>query len=130
MNPNHHDFWSNFMQNASSFGNSPCIPSQQNASSLYPYQQFSSQSNSPNMPLGIQMGSSGVQLNDQELETSQVCTQGGLETININEEVGTTSVVNTSKVRFQPKEDELLIQSWLNISKDPIVGIDQRGDSF
>jgi len=27
-------------------------------------------------------------------------------------------------------EDELLIQSWLNISKDPIVGIDQRGDSF
>ncbi|KEH15532.1 no-apical-meristem-associated carboxy-terminal domain protein [Medicago truncatula] len=82
------------------------------------------------MPHGVQMGSSGVQLNDQELETPQVCTQGGLETINLNEEVRTTSVANTSKVRFQPKEDELLIQSWLNISKDPIVGIDQRGDSF
>jgi hypothetical protein len=80
------------------------------------------------------MGSSGVQLNDQELETPQVCTQGGLETINLNEEVGNypyhTSLVNTSKVKFQPKEDEILIQSWLNISKDPIVGIDQRGDSF
>jgi len=71
-----------------------------------------------------------VQLNDQELETPQVCTQGGLETINLNEEVGTMLVVNNSKVRFQPKNDELLIQSWLNISKDPIVGIDQRGDSF
>ncbi|KEH36877.1 hypothetical protein MTR_2g023560 [Medicago truncatula] len=33
-------------------------------------------------------------------------------------------------VRFQPKEDKLLIQSWLNISKDPIDEIDQRGDSF
>ncbi|AES97067.1 hypothetical protein MTR_5g044920 [Medicago truncatula] len=40
------------------------------------------------------------------------------------------SVANTLKTRFQPKEDELLIQSWLNISKDPIVGNDQRGDSF
>lgn len=82
------------------------------------------------MSHGVQMGSSGVQLNDQELETPQVDPQGGLETINLNEEVGTTSVVKTSKVRFQPKEDELLIQSWLNISKDPIVGFDQIGDSF
>jgi len=105
MNPNHQKFWSNFIQIA--FGNSPSIPSQPNASSFenasnisnpqnnqhfknYPYhtspnsyQQFSSQSNtSPYMPLGIQMGSSGVQLNDQEHETPQVFTQGGLEAIN------------------------------------------------
>jgi len=82
---------------------------------------------------------SGVQLNDQEIETPQPCTQDGLETINLGEEVGATSVANTSKkrfqpkeakIRFKPKEDELLIQSWLNISKDPIVGNNQRGDSF
>jgi hypothetical protein len=54
-----------------------------------------------------------VHLNDQDLETPQFCTQYGLETIN-----------------FQPKEDELLIQSCLNISKDTIVGIDKKGDSF
>jgi len=111
-------------QNNQHFGNYPYH------TPPYPYQHFSSQSNSSNMSHGVQMGSSGVQLNNQELETPQVDTQGGLETINLNEEVGTTSVVKTSKVRFQPKEDELLIQSWLNISKDPIVGVDQRGDSF
>jgi len=33
------------------------------------YQQFSSQSNSPNIPHGVQMDGSGVQLNDQELVT-------------------------------------------------------------
>ncbi|XP_024628620.1 glutathione S-transferase T3-like [Medicago truncatula] len=78
----------------------------------------------------IQMNNSGVQLNDQEIETPQPCTQDGLKTNNLGEEVGATSVAKDSKTRFQPKEDELLIQSWLNISKDPIVGNDQRGDSF
>jgi hypothetical protein len=68
-----------------------------------------------------------VQLNDQELEkTPQFCTQDGLETTNLGEDVGTTSNVNTSKTRFQPEEDELLIQSWLNISMDTIVGIDKK----
>jgi hypothetical protein len=82
------------------------------------------------MSHGVQMNNSQVQLNDQELETPQFCTQDGLETINLGEEVGTTSIVNTSKIRFQPKEDELLIQSWLNVSMDSIVGNDQKGDSF
>ncbi|KAK2442265.1 hypothetical protein QL285_013476 [Trifolium repens] len=76
------------------------------------------------------MDNSHVQLNDQEHETLQFCTQDGLETINLDEEVGTTSVVNTLKTRFQPKEDELLIQSWLNVSTDSIVGNDKKGDSF
>jgi len=71
------------------------IPKNNQHFESYPYntspnshQQISSPSNSsPNMPLGIQMGSSGVQLNDQELETPQVFTQGDLEAINLNEEV-------------------------------------------
>jgi len=64
------------------------------------------------MSYGVQMDISGAQLNDQEIETPQYCTQ-----------VGATPVANTSKTNFQPKEDELLIKSWLNISKDPIVGV-------
>ncbi|AES90043.2 glutathione S-transferase T3 [Medicago truncatula] len=82
------------------------------------------------MSHGVQMENSRVQLNDQDIEASQPCTQDGMETINLCEEVGATSVANTLKTRFQPKEDELLIQSWLNISKDPIVGNGQRGGSF
>ncbi|CAJ2651620.1 unnamed protein product [Trifolium pratense] len=78
---------------------------------------------------GIQMSSSGMQSNDQVPETPQFCTQGGLETINLGEEVGST-VVKTPKTRFQPKEDEVLIQSWLNSSKNAIIGIDQIGESF
>ena len=38
--------------------------------------------------------------------------------------------MNTPKTRFQKNEDEVLIQPWLNISKDSIVVIDQKGDSF
>ncbi|KAK2373571.1 glutathione S-transferase T3 [Trifolium repens] len=82
------------------------------------------------MSHGVQMDNSHVQLNYQEPKTPQFCTQDGLETIILGEEVGTTLVVNTSKTRFQPKEDELLIQSWLNISRDPIVRIDQKNYSF
>jgi hypothetical protein len=79
---------------------------------------------------GIQMTNIGMQSNDQGLETPQFCTQGEMETINLGDEVGSTLVVNKPKTRFQLKEDEFIIQSWLNISKDPIVGIDQKGESF
>jgi hypothetical protein len=139
MNPNHNNSWSNFMQNIGNpafiprppFQNSPFIPNQPNnphfGNYSYQYQQFPSQST---MSQPIQMGSSGIQTNDQERETPQFCTQDGLETINIGEEIGSASVVNTPKTRFQPKEDEVLIQSWVNISTDSIVGNDQKGDSF
>ncbi|KAJ1391371.1 putative glutathione S-transferase [Sesbania bispinosa] len=53
----------------------------------------------------------------------------GLENIVINEEQilgGRTK----SKARFTMEEDTLLIQSWLNVSKDAIVGIDQKAESF
>lgn len=32
--------------------------------------------------------------------------------------------------RFSNEEDKLLIQPWFNISKDPIVGLDQKGVRF
>ncbi|KAJ1401235.1 putative glutathione S-transferase [Sesbania bispinosa] len=52
----------------------------------------------------------------------------GLENIVINKEQilgGRTR----PKARFTMEEDTLLIQSWLNVSKDAIVGIDQK-ESF
>lgn len=27
-------------------------------------------------------------------------------------------------------EDKLFINAWLNVSNDPIVGVDQKGDGF
>jgi hypothetical protein len=78
----------------------------------------------------IQMSNSCMQSNYQGHETSLFCTQDGLETINLGDEIGSTPIVNTPKTRFQPKEDEFIIQSWLNILKDPIVGVDQKGEFF
>ena len=71
-----------------------------------------------------------MQSNDQETSTPKSCTQGDLETINLDDEIGSTPAVNTLKIRFQPNEDKLLIQSWFNISKDSIVGVDKKGDHF
>ncbi|CAI8589395.1 unnamed protein product [Vicia faba] len=82
------------------------------------------------MPHGTQICSSGVQSNDQECETPQSCTQGSLETTKLSEEVAPAPSVNTHKQRFQQREDEVLIQTWLNVSKDSIVGVDKKGYSF
>ncbi|XP_058742226.1 glutathione S-transferase T3-like, partial [Vicia villosa] len=84
----------------------------------------------PVIPHVAQIGSSGVQSNDQEYETQPFCTQDSLETINLGEDVASALVAKMPKQRFQQKEDEVLIQLWFNVSKDSIVGVDQKGDSF
>jgi hypothetical protein len=103
------------------FQNSQFIPNPQNYTHFrnypyhtpYPYQHpgFTFQSTNPTMPHGVQMSSSGIQSNHQELETPQFCTQGGSNIINYGEDVGSAPVVNTPIVRFQSKEDEFIIQS-------------------
>ncbi|CAI8586142.1 unnamed protein product [Vicia faba] len=45
-------------------------------------------------------------------------------------QVGTQVVKKKSREQFTRDEDILLIQSWLNVSKDPIVGVDQKAGSF
>ncbi|KAJ1383164.1 hypothetical protein SESBI_43614 [Sesbania bispinosa] len=40
------------------------------------------------------------------------------------------AVEKKKRVGFTDKEDKLLIQSWLNISKDVVVGVDQKSDGF
>ncbi|XP_058773704.1 glutathione S-transferase T3-like [Vicia villosa] len=56
-------------------------------------------------------------------------TQDGLENITFAEE-GERSTQKKQRVRFLEEEDKLLIQTWLNISKDSVVGVDQKADSF
>ncbi|CAK8577424.1 unnamed protein product [Lathyrus sativus] len=56
-------------------------------------------------------------------------TQDGLENITFTEE-GERSTQKKQRLRFIEEEDKLLIQTWLNISKDSIVGVDQKADSF
>ncbi|XP_058742227.1 glutathione S-transferase T3-like, partial [Vicia villosa] len=94
------------------------------------YQQFTSQPTNPTIPHVVQKGNSGVQSNDQEHKTQQCCAQDSVETINLGEEVASAPVAKTPKQRFQQKEDEVLIQSWLYVSKYSIVGVDKKGDSF
>ncbi|XP_057444167.1 uncharacterized protein LOC130736347 [Lotus japonicus] len=48
----------------------------------------------------------------------------------IGEECGRVNGRSNQKVRFTLAENTLLIQSWLNISKDPIKGNDQKSDTF
>ncbi|KAK2449105.1 glutathione S-transferase T3 [Trifolium repens] len=60
----------------------------------------------------------------------QFSTQIGLE--NIRLEDGEKSSVKKKKPRelYTRNEDTLLIQSWVNVSKDPLVGVDQKAVSL
>ncbi len=78
-----------------------------------------SPNNEPESPIG----------SISESQVLQFSTQVGLENITLNEEEEGTTKKN-KRIRFEQPEDELLIQTWLNISKDPIVGVDQKADSF
>ena len=52
-----------------------------------------------------------------------------MENITIDKEKRLGGHTN-SKVRFTIDEDTLLIQSWLNVSKGTIVGVNQRAYGF
>ena len=79
-------------------------------------------------PMGI---GGNVESPNNELKSpiGSISTQVSKENITLNEEEEGTTKKN-KRIRFEPPEDELLIQTWLNISKDPIVGVDQKADSF
>ncbi|XP_024011205.1 glutathione S-transferase T3-like [Eutrema salsugineum] len=55
-------------------------------------------------------------------------TQANTEEVEEVEEVGVTSKV--IRRPWSPAEDTLLISSWLNTSKDPVVGNEQKGGTF
>ncbi|CAL5204260.1 unnamed protein product [Lathyrus oleraceus] len=77
--------------------------------------------NNPNMFPRPQMNSNSMEFSTQVPPFS---TQVGTE----KEE--RVVVKKKSREQFTRDEDILLIQSWLNVSKDPIVGVDQKAENF
>ncbi|KAJ1388384.1 glutathione S-transferase t2-like protein [Sesbania bispinosa] len=63
-----------------------------------------------------------------ESQTPPFCTQGGLENVTLEDEDDEGSQ-RSQRVRFTEAKDKLLIQSWLNVSKD-VVGTNQKANSF
>ncbi|CAK8536118.1 unnamed protein product [Lathyrus sativus] len=120
MDPNHFHYqqvFFNYMQNSQN-------PNPQNSQiPLVPTNPaiFLLSPNNQNMYLIPQMNSNTMEFSTQVPPFS---TQVGTE----KEE--RVVVKKRSQEQFTRKEDILLIQSWLNVSKDPIVEVDQNAESF
>ncbi|KAJ1431739.1 glutathione S-transferase t2-like protein [Sesbania bispinosa] len=63
-----------------------------------------------------------------ETQTPVFSSEVGLDNITLNEEEQPTQ--RRQRARFTMEEDILLIQSWLNVSKDAVVGVNQKAYSF
>ncbi|XP_058783494.1 glutathione S-transferase T3-like [Vicia villosa] len=100
---------------------------------------FFSPPNNPNMYFRPPINTHGINFSHHEPETPnefmserqvpQFSTQVGVENITIDKEQR-RPVKKKPREVFTREEDTLLMQSWLNVSKDPIVGVDQKVDSF
>ncbi|KAL2342201.1 hypothetical protein Fmac_010141 [Flemingia macrophylla] len=104
--------------------------------SMYPPQPTTNPSNYYKPQMFYQIGEEQV---DKEVDStigSISTSQGGLNNINLDveeqqqKEEEYLSTQKKSRVSFSVEEDTLLIQSWLNISKDSIIGVDQTGNNF
>ncbi|CAI8600722.1 unnamed protein product [Vicia faba] len=111
MDPNHFHYQQamfNFMQNYQNPNSQiPSVPP--NSAIFFP---------SPNNPNMYQNP------NPQNSQVPPFSTQVGVE----KEE--RVLVKKKSREQFTRDEDICLIQSWLSVSKDPIVGVDQKAESF
>ncbi|XP_058771944.1 glutathione S-transferase T3-like [Vicia villosa] len=96
--------------------------------------------NNPNIYFRPQINTHGVNFSLHEPETPngfmserqvpQFSTQVGIENTTIEKEQRRSVKKKKPREVFTREEDTLLMQSWLNVSKDPIVGVDQKVDSF
>ncbi|KAI5392516.1 hypothetical protein KIW84_077065 [Lathyrus oleraceus] len=84
--------------------------------------------NNPNMYPISQMNSTSMEFSTQVPPFS---TQVPPFSTHVGTEKEERVVVKKrSREQFTREEDILLIQSWFNVSKDPIVGVDQKAESF
>ncbi|XP_050890682.1 glutathione S-transferase T3 [Lathyrus oleraceus] len=127
MDPNHFHYqqaFFNYMQNYQNPNpqNSQIPPVPTNPAIFLP------SPNNPNMYPIPQMNSNSMEFSTQvppfSTKVPPFSTQVGTE----KEE--RIVVKKRSREQFTREEDILLIQSWLNVSKDPIVGVDQKAESF
>ncbi|XP_058725906.1 uncharacterized protein LOC131597213 [Vicia villosa] len=127
MDPNHFHYQQamfNYMQN---YQNPNSQNSQIPSVSINPTIFFPSPNN-PNMFPSPQMNYSSMKLFRYEpmfgCQLPPFSTQVGAETEK------SVVVKKKSREQFTRDEDILLIRSRLNVSKDPIVGVDQKAESF
>jgi hypothetical protein len=76
--------------------------------------------------MGSSSGMDVPQYSTQIGPEPQLSAPIGLETITINEKY----TEKKPRVGFTQEEDTLLLQSWLNVSKDSVVGNDQKAEVF
>ncbi|MED6158882.1 hypothetical protein PIB30_037168 [Stylosanthes scabra] len=96
--------------------------------------QFSSQS-SASRPGSGDLGASSNPSHQTPIHSSpnsqhsDFANLRGLDAIDLNDDE-----IRNQRQRSTPlwqwEEDEMLISAWLNISTDPIVGTDQKSDTF
>ncbi|CAI8604673.1 unnamed protein product [Vicia faba] len=133
MDPNHFHYQQamfNYMQNNQN-------PNSQNAQipsvSTNPAIFFMSPNN-PNMFPSPQVNSNSMEFFRHEPEIP-IGFMSGCQLPPFSTQVGVekekrVDVKKKSREQFTRDEDILLIQSWLNVSKDPIVGVNQKAESF
>ncbi|XP_058758413.1 uncharacterized protein LOC131631659 [Vicia villosa] len=100
---------------------------------------FFSPPNNPNMYFRPHRNTHGMNFSHHEPETPngfmserqvpQFSTQVGIENFTIDKEQW-RPVKKKPREVFTREEDTPLMQSWLNVSKDPIVGVDKKFNSF
>jgi hypothetical protein len=66
---------------------------------------------------------------DPEKQTPSFSTQVGLDDIVVGDDEEHTTQ-RKPRERWSEEEDKIVIKSWLNISKDALVGVNQRANSF
>ncbi|XP_058726702.1 uncharacterized protein LOC131598084 [Vicia villosa] len=78
-----------------------------------------------------QINTDGVNVDGfmSERQVPQFSTQVGIENTTVEKDQR-CSVKRKTREVFTREENILLMQSWLNVSKDPIVGVDQKAEGF
>jgi hypothetical protein len=80
--------------------------------------------------IGVESCNYVPQFSTQIGREPQLSTSIDLEHITLDEGPSSNKAKKQIRASFSMEEDTLLLQTWLNISKDPVVGVDQKAEGF
>ncbi|KAL9664719.1 hypothetical protein QQ045_020125 [Rhodiola kirilowii] len=101
----------------------PFIPYAQNSQYQYPFV--------PNFQsLPSRFGTQQTPTNYPNSPQSQIPTFGGTNIIDLNDDHEEHEDTREVHGQWTWSEDHLLISAWLNVSTDPMIGTDQKGETF
>ena len=92
---------------------------------MYPFPHF--QNFTTSHP---QFGNNQTPINVEDSPRSQFSTFNSRDVIDLNDNSVEVEDIRESSVQWKWKEDKLLISAWLNVSTDPLIGTDQKGEIF